>query len=418
MSTAHGLADMENGIRLTPAHLFRIASHSKTFTATAVMQLVEQGRLRLDDPAERWVTYLSGSAVGSVTVRELLSHSAGLFRDSRDGDFWQLEGRFPDRSALRDILTDPDAAVLPANERFKYSNIGYGLLGLIVEAVTGAAFNDHVRAVIVDRLGLTDLGPELEAARTAEYAVGYSSLDFGADRVPIEHVDTAALSAATGFYSTAADLVRYFAAHFHGDERLLTDASKRQMQRGWWDVGSGERKYGLGLSVSKVGDRALIGHGGGYPGHITNSVVDPIAGLAISVLTNAIDGPAESLANAGVALIDLAGSKPRPSDGPDPSRFSGLFASLWGVVDIAVLGGRLYRLNASGADPVLDAAQLAIIDDKTLRISGGSGYGSFGELFEYSFSADGSPESIRAESGATLRPLATYSLPDRVTVLG
>lgn len=66
-------------------------------------------------------------------MRELLSHSAGLFRDSSDGDFWQLRRPFPDLDALLEMLRDPRAAVLPANERFKFSNIGFGLLGHIVE---------------------------------------------------------------------------------------------------------------------------------------------------------------------------------------------------------------------------------------------------------------------------------------------
>ncbi|MET3804368.1 CubicO group peptidase (beta-lactamase class C family) [Nakamurella sp. UYEF19] len=418
LSTAHGLADIESGVPLEPRHLFRIASHSKTFTATAVLQLVESGELRLDDTAGRWVDYLAGTEVGAVTVRELLSHASGLFRDSRDGDFWQLSRPFPDRATLRELLLDPAASVLGRNDRFKYSNIGYSLLGLIIEQVTGVSFAERVRSAIIDRLGLADLGPELDAARAADYATGYSSLAYADRRVPIEHIDTKAMASATGFYSTASDLVQYFAAHFFGDERLLTDSAKREMQHPWWSVRSGDRQYGLGLSVATVGERQLIGHGGGYPGHITNSVADTGAGLAISVLTNAIDGPAESLAHAGVKLLDLAGSKPRPTDGLDRTRYCGRFASLWGALDIAVLGGRLYRLHLPGADPVEDAAELEVVDGSTLRIQGGSGYGSYGELLSFTYSGDGSISSVRGESGSTLLPFEGFSLPDRVVVGG
>ncbi len=156
LSTAHGLADVERAVPMTTEHLFRIASHSKTFTSTAVLQLVEQGRLRLDDTAGSWVPYLveQQSPLADVTVRELLSHAGGVYRDSRDGDFWQLRRRFPDRGQLRDLLVAPESAVVPRSERFKYSNIGYALLGLVIEAASGNDYADQLRHAVVEPLGL------------------------------------------------------------------------------------------------------------------------------------------------------------------------------------------------------------------------------------------------------------------------
>ena len=417
-SEAYGHSDVENDTALTEQHLFRIASHSKTFTATAILQLVDAGALRLDDRASRWVDALDGHPAGAVTVRELLGHASGLTRDSTNGDFWQLDGRFPDRARLLEILLDDRSAVIGEQERFKYSNIAYGLLGLIIENSTGVSYAEAVRTGIVDRLGLTDLGPELDPDRLPDYAVGYSALSYAQRRVPIEHVDTRALASATGFYSTASDLVQYFAAHFDGDDRLLSDRAKREMQHPWWDTGaSTDKQYGLGLSVATVGERTMIGHGGGYPGHITNSMADTKAGLAVSVLTNCIDGPAETLARAVVRLIDLAGAGDRPESGTvDHLRFCGRYAALWGVVDIAVLGGRLYRLHPALADPVDDAAELEIVDESTLRIVGGSGYGSYGELMPFRFADDGTVVSLRGESGGTLVPIDRFELPDRITV--
>ena len=113
--------------------------------------------------------------------------------------------------------------------------------------------------------------------------------------MPIEHVDTRAMAPATGFYSTASDLVTYFSAHFLGDDRLLTDVSKHQMQQSLWEVGAPDRRYGLGMGVQAIGARAVVGHNGGFPGHITSSVADPVGRLAVSVLTNAVDGPADAL---------------------------------------------------------------------------------------------------------------------------
>ena len=415
LSVAFGQADVESGTALTTAHLFRIASHSKTFTATAIFQLVESGRLRLDDTAGTWVTGVSDGPVGGLTVRELLGHSSGLIRDGLDGDFWQLGGPFPDATRLLEILADPSSPVIDANDRFKYSNIAYSLLGLIIEAVTGSSYATAVTSGIVDPLGLGSVGPEYDESRAGEYATGYSSVQYSQQRRPIDHVNTGAMASATGFYATASDLVTYFSAHFLGDDRLLTDASKRQMQHIAWSVPGAEGHYGLGLSVTKVGERELVGHGGGYPGHITSSVVDPRAGLAVSVLTNCIDGPAEVLAHAGVKLIDLAGAKPRPEPGIDPARFAGRFASLWGVVDIAVLGGRLYEIAPAAADPTAVVGELEIVDEQTLKVIAGPGYASFGERYRYKFNRDGSVRSFRGGSGATLVPLGDFVLPERVS---
>ena len=413
LSTAHGQADVEADVPLTTSHLFRIASHSKTFTATLILRLVEAGRLRLDDSAAAHVDSLAGTVAGTRTVRELLEHASGLYRDSLNGDFWQLVGPFPDAERLQEILLDPAAPVIPANERFKYSNIAYSLLGLIVEAVTGTSYADAVTSGIIDRLGLQDVGPEYDPHRSNEYAAGYTSLAYARKRSPIDHVDTRAMAAATGFFATASDLVTYFSAHFFGDERLLSDAGKRQMQHPAWKVESGETQYGLGLAVTQVGEREMIGHGGGYPGHITNSVADTHAGLAVSVLTNCIDGPAEALAHACVKLIDLAGRKPR-GDGIGLGRFAGRYASLWGVIDIALLGGRLYQIHPTAVDPTAEAAELVFVDDHTLRVAGGAGFESYGEHYRFTFGSDGEVRSMRGGSATTMYPLADYTVPERV----
>ncbi|MGZ0150109.1 serine hydrolase domain-containing protein [Kribbella sp. WER1] len=412
---AYGHADVENDVPLTDDHLFRIASHSKTFTGTAVLQLVEQGVLRLDDTAAQHVTAIAGTPIGERTVRELLAHAAGVTRDSQDADWWQLSTAFPDRDQLIAVLRDADSAVIPENERFKYSNIGFGLLGLVVEAVSGTSYNEFVQKSIVEKLGLTRLGPELDPARLAEYAAGYSSLTYADTRVPIEHVDTAALASATGFFGNARDLVTYFSAHLPGDDRLLTDKSKREMQHPLWTTGSDEKgRYGLGIAMTKVGDRELIGHGGGYPGHITRTLVDPEQRLVVSVLTNAIDGPASQLAEGLFRLLDLAASKDR-GDATGLERFTGRYANLWGLTDVMLIGGRLYITDPSGGNPA-DEPMLLEADGDALRVVGGNGYSSYGESYRFTFGADGTVETVRGSSGLSLHPIETFDLGERVTV--
>ncbi|SDU39986.1 CubicO group peptidase, beta-lactamase class C family [Jiangella alkaliphila] len=392
LSSAHGLADVEHGVALTPQHLFRIASHSKTFTATAVLQLAEHDQLRLDDQAVHWLPFLRDTPLAPVTVRELLAHGGGVVRDSRDGDFWQLAHAFPDEDRLRAILLDDGAGVLPANERFKYSNIGYSMLGLIVAAASGQPYNAFVHENIVEALSLDNTGPEYDPARAGDYATGYTALSYADRRIPIDHVDTAAMAAATGFFSTAEDLVHYVAAHFHGDTRLVSDATKRLMQRAEWKVeGRGDAEYGLGFGRAMIGDRLVFGHGGGYPGHITRTSFDPAGRLAVSVLTNAIDGPALMLADGLIKLVNLAQTaSPQLAPSPaDLSRFTGRFASMWRVFDIVDLAGRLYLLDPTDRDPTEEPMRLAVVDDHTLRIAGGTGYAPVGEAIRYHFGVDG-----------------------------
>ena len=101
----------------------------------AIVQLVEQGKLRLDDRAAAYVSWLNSD----VTRRQLLNHAGGVIRDGLDADFWRVEQPFPDLATLRAL--SPDASILLPTTAFKYSNIGFGLLGLVVEAMSGAPYN-------------------------------------------------------------------------------------------------------------------------------------------------------------------------------------------------------------------------------------------------------------------------------------
>lgn len=421
LSSAHGHARLpgtdgqaDAGVPLGTDHLFRIASHSKTFTATVLMQLVEAGALRLDDAVGEHVAELAGSALADRTVAELLAHGGGVVRDSHDSDFWQLDGAFPDRVALIAACHD-DPVVLAANDRFKYSNIGYGILGLVIEAVTGQGYADYVTEHLVRPLGLSDTGPELDPTRAADYTTGYTGLALTDPRVPIDAVDTGALAAATGFWSTAQDLCRYAAAHVLGDLTLISDASKRRLHRPQWQTGTPEEHYGLGFTVHRIGERTMVGHGGGFPGQITRTLLDPHDGLTVVVLTNAIDGPALGLAQGVVRLIDttLAAHDASRGEGADLTAYTGRFASLWGVTDVVDLGGRLRTLTPDQPDPTSLMGTLQVLDDDTAVFTEAAGYALPGERVRWERAA-GVTTSVRM-GGTTHLPLADRQAALRAT---
>jgi CubicO group peptidase (beta-lactamase class C family) len=430
---AWGKANLETGEDLTSDHLFRVASHSKTFTGVLLMQLVERGELRLDDAVGDLVPELDGSRAAGITVRELLGHQAGIIRDSSDGDFWQHHKPFLDRDQVLECVR-AEGVVFEPNEHFKYTNIGYSLLGIIIERVTGKTYDEAARTAVVEPLGLTRTGTELDPARATEYAAGHTGRITHHDaRRVVPHVDTRAMAAATGWYSTALEMVRYGATHVFGDTTLISDASKRIMQRQESRIvvrGEERGKYGVGMGIGKIGDREVVGHSGGYPGHITRTHIDPVDGLVVSSLTNSVDGKAEQIATGVIQLINLAlaaaeevaasssgsgsGSSsgsgkgadgdpvpPVPADAP-----FGRFANLWGVSDVVDLGGIVHVINPRAAEPAEVAVRLVPFDGGLLeeRVPG---FGTVGEPVHVERDADGAIVAVRL-GAMTSWPIDAY----------
>ncbi|ROP74226.1 serine hydrolase [Curtobacterium sp. PhB115] len=415
-SEAWGYADVEAGRRLTTSDLFRIASHSKTFTATALLQLAERGSLRLDDTVGTYVPALvdGGSPLADVTVRELMEMGAGVIRDGHDGDYWSQLRAFPDEAELLALVLDRGQKV-PAGSSFNYSNLGYSLLGLVIAAVSGKSYNEYVRAEITEPLGLTNTGPDWDPSRADDFVVGYSGFHTARTRHRLDHVDTRAMAAATGFHGTASDLVRYFSAHVIGQGTLLDDHSKRLAQRTAWRSAdtAGPKGYGAGFITEQINGREVRGHSGGFPGHITQSLFDPASGLVVSVLTSAASGPATLLATGIVQLLDAAADEhaegtPIPAD-VDADTFTGRFANPWGVTDVARIGERLLEIDPTAPAPLESPTRLEVVDADTLRMTHGSRFASVDEDVTYDRGTDGTVRAIRGGGGMTSEP---WSIPE------
>ncbi len=409
LNEAYGWADVERAVPLTPAHQFRVASHSKTFTATAVMLLAEDGRLRLDDPVAQHVAWLRGHRDPRwrhVTLRQLLSHGAGVMRDGRDTDYWQLERAFPDAERFQAEMLEAEL-VLDNNTRLKYSNYGYTLLGLVVEAASGQPYNQFVTERIVKPLGLRDTAPEY--APGMNLATGYSRRE-NQRRRPLPHVSTHAMSPATGFCSTTADLARYFTAHMVGSGELLSDESKKEMQRTAWTAktpGTAERTdYGLGMVIEPSGDRRRFGHSGGFPGFITLSSADPDRGLVVVALTNA-DGPAASIVKGIYQALDyFQDHAADAAPAHDGRRLEGHYANLWGEGLLVAVGNRMVVANPGSWEPFTAPEEMEFVDEDTLRIVETSGFGSEGELVRFHW-RDGQVETMR-HAGSTMWPIQAW----------
>jgi len=383
---AYGYANLEDKTALTTKHTFRIASHSKTFTATSLMQLAEQGRLRIDDNVVDYLPWLGDHKDRrwrTVTVRQLMSHGAGVIRDGVDAEFWQVERAFPKAAEFRRAVLDTDL-IVDSNERLKYSNVGYTVLGLLIESVSGLAYNQYVVDNIVKPLGLRDVGPEYAPTMAANAVTGYSRRDIDNTRMPIAPIVTHAMSAATGFYATAHDLCHYFSAHLVGSGRLLTDQSKREMQRLQFRAKqrpyASYDDYGLGLEVCDLNGRRMIGHGGGFPGQITKTIVDPTSGLVVVALTNCVDGEAPLIARGVYNVIDYYQGN---SAGAGKAKFGdvdGRFMNLWLTRELVTTGTKTVVINPDLWEPFNDVEELARVDETSFKVLDSSSYGVEGEL--------------------------------------
>ncbi|HEY6543615.1 MAG TPA: serine hydrolase domain-containing protein [Dokdonella sp.] len=219
---AWGMADLEAGVAATPATNYRLASVSKQFTAAAVLLLVQDGRLSLDDTAGRWLPSLP-PASARVTLHQLLTHSAGLV-DYEDlmGEDWQ--GQIVDAGVLR-LLEREDRTLFAPGHGWRYSNSAYALLALIVERASGRAYPDFLRERIFLPLGMRSTLARVDGGPAVpQRAYGYSKVDGRWQRT--DQSTTSAVLGDGGIHSSIDDLAKWDAAL--QDDRLL-DARSRAL---------------------------------------------------------------------------------------------------------------------------------------------------------------------------------------------
>lgn len=378
MEAAFGHANLDSGEKLTPRHRFRIASHSKAFTAAGIMRLREHRQLKLDDPVGTHVKGLHPD-VAATTLTQLLSHSAGLMRDGRDS------GQFTDtRSYLTADELRAELALPPAidpNTRFKYSNHGYGLLGLVIEAIAGEPYADFIQREVIEAVGLRETVPDATLLpKSAPFARGHSAETLLGRRVVIPGDNpTHAIASAAGLVATAADTARFFAQLApNARKSVLSIASRREMIRRQWRIPQElEAYYGLALMSGTTAGFDWFGHGGGFQGYISRTAVIPARELAITVLTNSLDGWAPVWIN-GVMFILQAflGHGPASRRTRD---WKGRWWTLWGATDLVPMAKQVLVGNPQLINPFMDTARIEVAGRDTGRIVEAGGYASHGE---------------------------------------
>jgi CubicO group peptidase (beta-lactamase class C family) len=286
--------------------VFRIASMSKSFTASAVLLLRDEGRLALDDPAEKYVPEMADwppvtADADRVTIRQLLTMTAGFPTDDPWGD--RQQGLPPDDFGA--LLAGGVGFNWAPGTRFEYSNMGYAILGRVVTAASGMAYDEFVRTRLLAPLGMTRTGFSAEEFPAPGLAAGYRRGMGGWEEVPLDA--HGAFAPMGGVFSSVSDLARWvagFAAAFPpgggpDGSHPLRRASRREMQlpqvvTGWSRPGrlpgggpGSPAYYGLGLFVDE--DSTLgrsVSHSGGYPGFGSNMRWHLATGTGVIALGN------------------------------------------------------------------------------------------------------------------------------------
>lgn len=276
---ALGLADVESGRQLDADSKFRIGSITKQFTAAAILKLVEQGNISVNDKLSK---YLPDFPRGDeVTIHQLLTHTSGIPSYTDDPKFFETVTKPISEETLIASFAGKEFTFEPGAS-FRYSNSGYFLLGNIVRKVSGKPLGDYLRDTFFDPLGMNDTGMHRVGIELDNEAIGYS-----VQGPKVERALDWAMSRAGGagaLYSTVGDLMKWNEAIFSG--KVLKEETLRKAFTAVEASGAG-MKYGYGWVIGQQRGLSMISHAGGLNGFQSNLVRFPDQKVTIIALHNA-----------------------------------------------------------------------------------------------------------------------------------
>lgn len=365
-----GVTNVEDPLPVTAHTVFPIASISKTFAATAMMRLVEQGKVDLHAPVRTYVPDFKvrdADVSRDVTVWHLLTHLGG----------WEGQVSGPDRGTdtLRNFVatTLPDLTqVAPPGKAWSYNNAGFSIAGRVIEEVTGKSINQAIREIVFQPLGLEHAGTTAGDFIVQRFAAGHFSAGGHVDLQRPFVPSTSVTAGGVGLCMT--DLLAYAAFHM-GDgtsakgERVLTRASLEQMRTVQAHKQGTDDDIGLAWHIRRVGAIHTYGHGGTLAAHILLLEIVPERNFAIAILTNSETGwrliqdverealksylgatyaPNQAIAHRGL-LETLPWAQPLAQQ-PDPSPYLGTYVRPRNSYVVRSDGGKLIVEDRSNAN--------------------------------------------------------------------
>lgn len=390
-----GVTSVENPLPVDAGTLFQIGSTTKTFTATAIMRLVERGRVDLDAPVRAYVPELrlkDDSVAERVTVLHLLNHTAGwtgdFFDDTGDGD--DALARYVERMAELEQVS-------PLGTIGSYNNASLCLAGRVIEKVTGRTYEAALKELVLGPLGLEHSYLFPADVMTLRFAVGHRDRDDGPPEVARPWRLPRNANAAGGVVATAGDQVRYARFHLGDGAGVLSRETLELMRRQTFDLHGSAIGDAVGLTwlLERVGDVTTVGHGGSTNGQQSAFVMVPERDFAIAVLTNSDAGHGLERSLVSWALETCLGVV---EERPEPLRltpeqlaeYAGRYRAANSVITIAVEGDRLIATSkiteearerlreVLGDPPDPPPVAIAVLPDDAYVVMGGKAEGMRG----------------------------------------
>jgi CubicO group peptidase (beta-lactamase class C family) len=426
---AVGFADFASGRRPDSDTLYRVASISKTFTATAIVQLRDRGLLKLDDALVRFLPEFAAvtcrhGTVEDVTLRRLLSHRSGLISEG-PFDYWDSM-RFPTMAEILAHLPETEV-VLPPDRGAKYSNLAYALLGEVIARLSGEPYEQYMERWIFAPLGMSASTFVPELAERGPLATGYAPHPFEDRPEPSGHTPSNGIAAAAGLYTSVRDLARWLSFELRAgpptvgfdaaplepldrqppdpdagivlDPRSLDEMHTPQTMDLTWTAARC-----LGWFGQRRGENVYVGHGGSQHGFITSIQFCRAQRCGAIVLTN--EGRHGVAGQAANELLDLvveelkkgetpAFAAPPSATPPELKRFLGRYAlKTWGTIQIEYRDGFLRTAPLPPEIAALHAPSrlLPTEDPLVYRVAQERGAG---ELARFTEAEDGSISGFR-----------------------
>ncbi len=403
-SKAYGYANLKTKRLLTTDDLFHIASHSKTFTSCTILQLVERGQLTLQQAAINYLPELKthkDKRFKQVTIRDLLSNRSGLFRDGVDCEFWDLHKPFPSKDQLlQEVLSSN--LIFSLNENTKYSNMGFSLLGLILENALGIPFQKVVDFLIFKKLKGARLLTDYQEAYHGKFADGHSRALWEGKRLALQHAPARALASATGFCGNAEDTSLFFNTFLLGKGLVTKEIQRETLSLNWAVKNTSGERYGLGLLFNSFSDMELVGHSGSYPGFSTYTAHWTGTDYVLSFLLNT---------NAKIPLVSVRSiiqilqkiKETFTTEEAIQATIGGPFINKWGSLLCVLTKKKGLCFTLDNWAPCNEVLLLTSKDGENFVCEGQSGFHNIGEEITFKKGKDGNLLSLKWGSKTLLQ---------------
>lgn len=383
----YGYANISNKQPNTEKTLFRIASISKVFAAIAILQLEEKDKLRISDPVSKYLPNFKSSIdkrISKITIKQLLTHTGKVTRDGT-GNPWDSD-IYPNNDELFYELNNP-IHFPKSKHKFKYSNYGYSIIGLVIEQASGLSFEEYIQKNIMKPLGMTDTTSLINTKVIKKLATGYSIKEFPEfKRTTFKHPHTNSMAAATGLSSNIVDLNKFSIAIMRKSHKLLQN-------KGWTKAYSKQWLYmkevrNMIMFGKPAGKHTLWGHGGGFQGFTTMMSLDLKNDLAVTIMINQIKAPSFGYAKAIHKIIvdwqkiikKTSKFKNHPSN---LKQYEGLYKGRWGMEAVIPVGKNIVIVYPTAMSPVEGIRLLEYKENDTFIVHDSDPYDDDQEFIKF-----------------------------------